>query len=153
MDPPMRLLHPAATTDHGPPVTGVMIREPRTLPSDVTVGAVRSAFEDDHVVMVLLTDNGRLEGTLVRDDLPAGTAAAAPALRLSDLTGRTVGPTATAASVLRQLLHDGRRRLAVVDEEGRLLGLVCLNRRRTGFCSDACVAARARTREAHRPQR
>ncbi len=40
------------------------------------------------------------------------------------------------------LLARGRRRLAVVDERGALLGLLCLKRRLTGFCSDADVAAR-----------
>ena len=34
----------------------------------------------------------------------------------------------------------------LVDDEGRLLGLVCLKRRRTGYCTDAGVAERARSR-------
>ena len=36
----------------------------------------------------------------------------------------------------------GQRRRAVVDDSGRLLGLLCLKQRLTGFCSDDDVAAR-----------
>ena len=38
-------------------------------------------------------------------------------------------------------------RLAVIDEECRLLGLLCLKRTRLGFCSDADVQARAAERQ------
>jgi hypothetical protein len=37
----------------------------------------------------------------------------------------------------------GERRRAVIDADGRLLGLLCLKSRLTGFCSDSDVAARA----------
>jgi hypothetical protein len=40
----------------------------------------------------------------------------------------------------------GRRRLAVVDDRGLLVGLLCLKRSGRGFCSAADVAARARDR-------
>ena len=38
------------------------------------------------------------------------------------------------------------RRLAVVDPQGRLLGLLCLKRSRRGFCSAEDVAERDRER-------
>ncbi len=41
-----------------------------------------------------------------------------------------------------RLIHRGLRRLAVVDDNGLLMGLLCLKRKLTGFCSDADVAAR-----------
>src|SRR5919206_425323 len=74
---------------------------------------------------------------------PTGTA---PALPLARLTDRTVAPEVPLADVHELLLRTGRRRLAVVDGAGRLLGLLCLKRRRTGYCSDAGVAERARSR-------
>jgi hypothetical protein len=40
------------------------------------------------------------------------------------------------------MLAAGLRRLAVVDGQGSLLGLLCLKRHLGGFCSDADVAAR-----------
>ena len=39
--------------------------------------------------------------------------------------------------------EQGTRRLAVVDDDGDLLGLLCLKRTLDGFCSDADVRARA----------
>jgi CBS domain-containing protein len=130
----------------GPTVADVMIGRPKTLPSDASVAAARAVLADDHVVLVLLTEDGVLRGTLLREDLPDTAPGPAPALPLSRLTGRTVAPGAPLADVHELLVRTGRRRLAVVDEEGRLLGLVCLKRRRTGYCTDAGVAERARSR-------
>jgi len=39
----------------------------------------------------------------------------------------------------------GRRRLAVVDGEGRLVGLLCLKASGSGFCSNEDVASRKRS--------
>ena len=127
-------------------VADVMITRPKSLRSDASLGEVRAVFEDDHVVMVLLTEDGVLRGALLRGDLPDDAAPSAPARPFSSTTGRTVDPAESADAVFRWLLERGRRRLAVVDAGGRLLGLVCLKRRRTGFCSDAGVAARVRAR-------
>lgn len=130
----------------GPTVADVMIGRPKTLPADASVAAARAVLADDHVVLVLLTEDGVLRGTLLREDLPDTAPGPAPALPLSRLTGRTVAPAAPLADVHELLVRTGRRRLAVVDDEGRLLGLVCLKRRRTGYCTDAGVAERARSR-------
>ncbi|MBN1093196.1 CBS domain-containing protein [Blastococcus sp. TML/M2B] len=122
----------------------VMIAGPKVVSGDVSVGDVRHVFEDDHVVMVLLAERGFLLGALLRGDLPDTVPASAPALPLSTTSGRTVLPTEPVAAVLRRLRDARARRLAVVDGAGRLLGLVCLKRSRTGFCRDAGVAARSR---------
>jgi hypothetical protein len=45
-----------------------------------------------------------------------------------------------------EMIAGGQRRRAVVDDEGRLLGLLCLKASGRGFCADADVAARARER-------
>ena len=134
-----------ATTE---PVDRVMVRRPKTLPADASLTWAQDAFQDDHVHMLLLTRAGRLLGTLVRDDLPPpGTQGAA--LSWAMLAGRTVPPQATVAEV-RQLLEGlGARRAAVTAADGTLLGLVCLNRRRTGFCSDAGVTSRRRGQARH----
>ncbi len=125
-------------------VVEVMVTEPKTMPPGVTTGDVRAAFRDDHVHMVLLTDAGALVGTLVREDLREAPDAA-PARGLANLAGRTVAPSAPADEVRGLMLAAGARRLAVVDRQGALLGLLCLKRSRTGFCSDRDVAARAAT--------
>ena len=123
-----------------------MISRPKALPVRASVAEVRRILADDHVVMALLTEDGVLRGTLLREDLPDAAPDTAPALPWSRLTGRTVAPITPLAEVHVHLLWSGRRRLAVVNESGRLLGLVCLKRRRSGYCSDAGVEKRARTR-------
>ena len=124
----------------------VMLRRPGVAPVTASVGEVRAAFADDHVHMVLLVEAGRLRGTLVRADLERAASPAGPALDVASLEGRTVPPHADAEVVRQRLVRSGTRRLAVVDDDGTLLGLLCLKRRQTGFCSDADVAARAADR-------
>ncbi|GAA1126232.1 CBS domain-containing protein [Nocardioides aquiterrae] len=122
-------------------VADVVVRRPTTLDAATSVRAARTQLEDEHVHMVLLTRNGVLLGTLVRADL-ATADDAAPALAHAVLAGRTIAPTVTAEEALRELVARDERRRAVVTEDGRLVGLLCLKRRRTGFCRDRDVAAR-----------
>jgi CBS domain-containing protein len=126
--------------------TDVMVRAPKVHGPSLTVGEVRAAFADDHVHMVLLVDGGRLLGTLLRGDAPESAPPVGPALPFASLAGRTVAPT-TRADVLRaEMVASGVHRLAVVDGDGTLLGLLCLKRHLDGFCSDADVASRAADR-------
>jgi CBS domain-containing protein len=125
-------------------VRDVMLRRPKTLPAGARVEEARAALANDHVHLVLLTDGGTLVGTLTRTDLPAQVPGSGPALPWSTLRDRTVAATAPADAVPAILAARGLRRLAVVDDDGTLLGLLCLKRRRTGFCSDRDVESRAR---------
>ena len=122
-------------------VADVVVRHPKTLHASSTVGAARAQLEDEHVHMVLLTRDDVLLGTLVRTDL-ARADDAAPALAHAVLAGRTIAATVRADQALRILVGRDERRRAVVDDDGRLLGLLCLKRRGHGFCSDSDVAAR-----------
>lgn len=124
-------------------VSEVMITSPRTLPIDASVGQVRAEFEDSHVHMILLVHEKLLRGTLVRADLSPTLPRSAPALNPATLEGRTVEPDVPIAGVYQQLLDSGQRRLAVVDVDNRLLGLLCLRTDQQGFCTDHGVAARA----------
>ncbi len=121
----------------------VMLRRPRTLPGHATIGEARAVLRDDHLHMVLLTDGLRLVGTVTRADLPEPGAEGA-ALQWSVMEGRTVRSDASAADIETMLASQGRRRVAVVDSDGALLGLVCLKRRGSGFCSDDDVQSRSR---------
>jgi CBS domain-containing protein len=127
-------------------VSEVMLRHPKTLPAGASIAQARAAFKDDHVHMILLTERGTLVGTLVRADLPAATTDG-PALPWARLAGRTVSPGAPTRTVQDHLVDREIRRVAVVDADGLLLGLMCLKRDRTGFCSDADVASRSRDRD------
>ena len=140
-----------------PPLNGrcvldVVVRLPKTLGPSATVAEARAALADDHVHMLLLTEHGRLLGTLVPTDLPDSGASSAAAADYATLEGRTIPSHFPAEDALRLLLTTGQRRRAVIDDSGRLLGLLCLKRRLTGFCSDADVAAREpnATRSTHR---
>ena len=128
-------------------VRDVMLRRPKTMPAETSVEEARAALANDHVHLVLLTDGSRLVGTLARTDLPPEAPGSGPALPWSTLRDRTVPATAPADAVPAILAARGLRRLAVVDDDGTLLGLICLKRRRTGFCSDRDVESRARARD------
>lgn len=126
--------------------TDAMVSSPKTWPGGTTVAEARAAFTDDHVHMLLLVSDGVLLGTLVRDDLLGHARLAAAALQLATLRDRTTRPEQPIEEVRQQLIATGHRRLAVVDDGGRLLGLLCLKRDLVGFCSDSGVSARATDR-------
>lgn len=134
----------AAPVLTGRTVADVMASTPRTLPPTTTVADARAFFEDDHVHMALIAASGVLLGTLVRADLVGSeVGASVPALSRSLLDGRLVGGDERAEEVRMRMIDRGQRRLAVVDGSGLLVGLLCLKRKLTGFCSDADIAARA----------
>ncbi|MEV1122048.1 CBS domain-containing protein [Actinosynnema sp. NPDC049800] len=143
---------PVPTPGQAPPeligktVGDVVVRRPKTLPVDASVDQARACFADDHVHLLLLTESGRLMGTLVRTDLPDNLDDTDLALPHSRVSGRTVPADMPAEEAYELLTTSGQRRRAVVDDNGTLMGLLCLKRRLTGFCSDADVAARAAER-------
>jgi CBS-domain-containing membrane protein len=129
----------------------VMVTIPKTVSPGVTVRQVRAEFDNDHVHMLLLTKDGKLEGTIVRSDIPHEALPSMPAFPLSRLRGRVVTPATPVSTLLRRLGHLGLRRLAVVDAGGLLLGLVCLKQSGTGFCSDDGILARRQEAEPSQP--
>lgn len=136
----------------------LMVTTPKTVGADARAADVRAQLEDDHVHLVLVVDHdGRLLTTIERRDLRGEPGDSSPASALGSLDGRVVAPTTPETTITRLLDSGGRRRLAVVDGEGRLLGLVCRNRSRTGYCDDEGVRDRATDRAAtppaQRPQR
>ena len=84
-----------------------------------------------------------LEAVVERDDLAGCRALDAAAAPLGRLAGRTVPAAASLAEVRRMMTAAGRRRAAVTSADGVLLGLLCLQASRAGFCSDQDVRARA----------
>lgn len=127
-------------------VADVMVTIPKTLPLRTTVRQARAAFDDPHVHMLLLTRDGILHGALERTDLDESVAPDVPALDLASLGDRTIGSRRSGAVAHRAMVSGGRRRLAVIDAGNELVGLLCLKRDRTGFCSDSGVLSRARAR-------
>ncbi|CAM2843077.1 CBS domain-containing protein [Skermania piniformis] len=124
-------------------VAAAMLREPRLHRPDVTLVDLRDYFDDPHVhVALIVDDRGRLLTAIERADLTDLPASSGPAADLGRLAGRTVAPEADVVATRARMLVEQRRRLAVVDGSGALLGLLALKRTGRGFCSDADVAAR-----------
>jgi hypothetical protein len=136
-EPAVRPATPASRT-----VADAMLRQPITSPVTSTVSDLRRLFADDHLHAALLVAEGILITVVDRADVHPGLPGNTPAASLGTPAGRCVAPTVPLEQARQQLLAAGRRRLAVVDEQQRLLGLLCLKRDQAGFCSDRDVQAR-----------
>ena len=140
-------------------VGSAMLRCPTVHRPDLTVGEARTVFEaSPKTHLLVLVEDGVLVSTLVRADLEQLGDPDAPARDAGSLVGRTVAVDAPLEPLRASMAGSGLRRLAVVDDERRLLGLLCLKRSRTGFCTDEGVAAmraerRAGTLSRSRPAR
>lgn len=126
-------------------VDAAVLRRPKTLPATASVGDVRRLL-GDHVHAALLVEGARLAAVVVREDLVEASDDDA-ALDLGALEGRTVRSGTPLVAAQEQLVATGQRRVAVVDADGDLVGLLCRKRKGDGWCTDAGVAARRRERE------
>jgi CBS domain-containing protein len=118
-------------------VTCPTVHDPST-----TVGQLRAFFDDEHVHAALLVEAGELLGVIERADLSADLCDEAQARTVARLDGRTVDPSESVPDVLEAMKRSGRRRLAVVGDNGALLGILCLKASGRGFCSNVDVRAR-----------
>jgi CBS domain len=123
-------------------VADLAVTCPTVHPAEATVGAIRAFFLDDHKHMALLVDGNRLVATVERDDLSPELCDDRPACLAGTLAGRTLDPDVPVETAFTSMRANRRRRLAVTDVDGSLVGLLCLKTRRDGFCSDADVTSR-----------
>ncbi|MET9328833.1 CBS domain-containing protein [Tsukamurella sp. NPDC003166] len=131
-------------------VADAMLRHPTIHPPDITVGDAVAAFESSPKIhLLLLVHAGRLVGTLTRADIAAADLheGAAPLAR-SSLRARTTSADGELEPLREAMVAAGTRRLAVVDDDLRLLGLLCLKASGTGFCTDDGVERMRRSRSA-----
>jgi CBS domain-containing protein len=117
----------------GPAVRDVLLREARAVAPDTPVREVRETFANPRVKLLLVADGERFLGTIGPEDLPEdgdGTIAAHV---------RTDAPRLAAGDGVDEALslvkETGASRIPVVDESGRLEGLVCFNHARNVFCA------------------
>ena len=125
----------------GPGVEGLavrdaMVKRPKTLPADATVGDLRRLFDNPKVRTALLVDGERFAAAVERDDVAADADDAAPARSLAPATVDTVGPDEPLPAALERVGRTAERRLVVVEPDGRLAGLLCPNEDATSFCLD-----------------
>ncbi|WP_345267816.1 CBS domain-containing protein [Nocardioides nanhaiensis] len=125
----------------------VMLQHPKVSGRSTTVGEARALLARAKVHNALVVDDvGRLLAVVEPADLE-GRDDAERAVDAGALTSRTVHPDDELDDRWSQLRVQGRRRLAVVDDGGVLVGLLCLKRHGAGFCTDADVRAREAERE------
>ena len=118
----------------GQTVADVMLSKPKTLAASASVGEARAALENQSVQMVLLVDGETFAGAIT--EIPADSAADAPARDFVNGAAETISPDVPAAEALERIQHNEHRRIVVLAADGTTLaGLLCLNARRTNFCA------------------
>jgi CBS domain-containing protein len=122
-----------ATSLAGLRVTHVMLARPKTLPSGTTVAEARSQLENSHVQMLLLADDDRFRGSVT--SIPDEADPSASVLDYIDADPETISPSESAEEAYARTRRSPYRRVVVLDAEGVLRGLVCLNPKLTGFCT------------------
>jgi CBS domain-containing protein len=115
-------------------VNDVMVRRPKTLPSDATVADLRAMFTNPRVQCALLADAGRFVAAIAPAELPETAGPDEPARSYARADIPTLGPDAPMTEAIALLEARGDFRLVVVDG-GELAGLLCLDRRGTTFCT------------------
>jgi CBS-domain-containing membrane protein len=110
----------------------LMLRDPKTLAGDASVAEVRAQLANPKVQMLLLADDRRFVGAVT--SVPEEAADDERAVSYADPSPETIAPTATAEDAWQRALESTYRRVIVLDDDGTLHGLLCLNKKRTGFC-------------------
>jgi CBS domain-containing protein len=109
-----------------------MLDRPKTVSADATVAVVREQLASPKMQMVLLADGSRFRGAVTA--IPADADGAEAAIDYADAEPETISPDAPATVAFERAAASPHRRVIVVDDEGNLLGLLCLDATRTRFC-------------------
>ena len=105
-----------------------------TLPGDATLDEVRAWFAvSPHRRMAFLATDGRYVGSLTREAVDAEIDGSQPAAGIAS-EGPTVAPSAPANLGHSLAIASEARRVPVVDEGGRLLGVVAVTEDLSAFC-------------------
>lgn len=122
-------------------VQSVMLTTPDVLPATATVGDVRHFLASQRTHLALIAGAQQLITTITPEDLDPELDDAAPAASVGTTAGRTTTPNASVRAVASEMIRERQRRRVVLDDDGVLVGLLCLNRRGDGFCRDDDVHA------------
>ncbi|NYJ01795.1 putative transcriptional regulator [Nocardioides thalensis] len=130
-------------------VGDAMLHHPTVHPADLTVAEARAFFASSpkrHLLLLVRDDV--LVGAVSRHDVETTPEAdaAAPAASIASLEGRTTRVDVPVGPLRESMAGTGLRRIAVVDDEMHLVGLLCLKASLTGFCTDEGVAEMRRSR-------
>lgn len=104
------------------------------LPASATIGEVRDWFAaSSHRQLAVLADGERYAGSLTLEELGGDLDPGHPATDVA-LAGPTVAPGAPAKVGQDLALQAASRRVPVVDEDGRLLGVIAVTSDLKSFC-------------------
>jgi CBS domain-containing protein len=118
-------------------VRDVMLTRPKTLSGRATAAEARAFFDNPKVVSALVADGDRFVGLLERSDLPSLLAGSTPIRTFARREIATITPDLPVTDAMEILDARGLSRLVVLDADGQtLVGLLCLDRQRAGFCAD-----------------
>jgi hypothetical protein len=126
-------------------IADAMVTIPKMHDDATSVAELCEFFSDDHVHAALIASGQRLVSVVERGDL-IGAPPSLSAAPFGRLAGRTVNFDDDLGRVYFEMLRTSRRRLAVIGPSGDLVGLLCMKRSQSGFCSDQDVACRAAER-------
>jgi CBS domain-containing protein len=121
----------------GERVQDVMLREPRTVAPETTVGQAREMFANPRVRLLLVAREGAFVGAVTRESLPADAAGDLPLAGLAHDHETVIAPEDPVARAVALLEVRDTDRLPVVAGDGSIVGLVCFNRKHGHFCVDA----------------
>ena len=117
-------------------VGDVMLATPKTLSGRATAAEARAFFDNPKVVSAVVADGDRFVGLLERSDLPSLFAGSTPIRTFVRREIATITPDRPVTEAVEILDARGLSRLVVLDADGQtLVGLLCLDRKRAGFCS------------------
>lgn len=111
----------------------LMLRNPKTLAGDASVAEVRDQLANPKVQMVLLADGQAFRGAVTA--IPDDAAPTDLALDYAVNEPVTLPPDASPDEAFERAAASPHRRVIVLDDDDNLLGLLCLNQSRTGFCT------------------
>ncbi len=111
-------------------VRDAMVSHPGRLPADASAQAAGALLQRPEVRAIYVTDDERLVGvvtrkTLVREVVAAGREPSATTLgEIAEPPDHTIGPDVPLEDAFRFLEEHDAERVPVVDEEGRLIGVL-----------------------------
>ena len=109
-----------------------MLRNPKILTAESSVAEVRQQLANPKVQMVLLADGPAFRGAVTH--IPAEASPRDRAVNYVDPNAEVVSPRASDDEAFARAAASPNRRAIVLDDDGNLLGLLCLNQSRTKFC-------------------
>ena len=117
-------------------VRQAMIARPKSVPRSASVGEARILFANPKNRLLLVDDDGLYAGHVLREDVPEAEPDEAPLLPHVRRDCPTIGPDDSVVAALPLTSERFENRLVVVGDDGRLEGLLCLNKRDGYLCVD-----------------